>query len=229
MCLLVHPSYLRWLPSCASILVTYKDKGLPLISSSDQVSSDSIQMFLNCVAALMSLQLRSLVIESLQDLLKFFMIHEVWIKNNVNTIISENSEAFQLISLWNICVCLLQEGNDFGEVFDEMTYVQPQVLLVKLRVDEPHIEFSPSFQECWEVMQRAFMEIVKSAKKLPRVKTLPDYHSLCKMLLQVFFIAVSFQVVFLNNSWHICLTRWNANSFLISATCTFALLDLMNL
>lgn len=168
-------SSLRWLPSCASILVTYKDK--PLTPSSDQVSSGGIQKFLDCVAALMSLQLRSLVIESLQDLLHFFMIHEVWIKKK--KIISENSEAFQLISLWNICVCLLQEGNDFGEVFDEMTYVQPQVLLVTLQVDEPHIELSPSFQECWEVVQRAFMEIVKSATKLPRVKSSPDSHSSC--------------------------------------------------
>lgn len=65
------------------------------------------------------------------------------------------------------CVC--QEGNDFGEVFDEMKYVQSQVLLVKLQVDEPDIDFCPSFQECWVVIHRAFMEIVKSAEKLPRV------------------------------------------------------------
>ncbi len=66
--------------------------------------------------------------------------------------------------------CVPQGGNDFGEVFDELKYVQSQVLLVKLQVDEPHIEFSPSFQECWELIHRAFMEIIKSAEKLPRVK-----------------------------------------------------------
>lgn len=70
--------------------------------------------------------------------------------------------------------CVLQDGNDFGGVFDEMKYVQAQVLLVKLQVDEPHINFSPSFQECWELIHRAFMEIIKSAEKLPRVQ-----YSLC--------------------------------------------------
>lgn len=67
-------------------------------------------------------------------------------------------------------LCVLQEGNDFGEVFDELKYVQPQVLLVKLEVEEPRIVFNPSFQECWELIHRAFMEIIKSAEKLPRVQ-----------------------------------------------------------
>lgn len=67
-------------------------------------------------------------------------------------------------------LCVFQAGNDFGEVFDEIMYVQSPVLLVKLQVDEPHIDFSPSFQECWELIRRAFMEIIKSAEKLPRVQ-----------------------------------------------------------
>lgn len=66
------------------------------------------------------------------------------------------------------CV-VFQEGNDFGNKFDEMKYVQSQVLLVKLQVNESDIDFSPSFQECWEVIHEAFMEIIKSAEKLPRV------------------------------------------------------------
>lgn len=51
-----------------------------------------------------------------------------------------------------------------------MKYVQSQVLLIKLRRNEPHIDFSPSFQECWELIHRAFMEIIKSAEELPRVQ-----------------------------------------------------------
>lgn len=50
-----------------------------------------------------------------------------------------------------------------------MKYVQSQVLLVKLQEDEPHIDFNPSFQECWELIHRAFMEIIKSAEEFPRV------------------------------------------------------------
>ncbi|XP_014014461.1 dynein axonemal heavy chain 3 [Salmo salar] len=128
----------RWLPRCVSLFVTYKDLWLPLVPQSDHVAPVSAQEFFSCVAALMSLQLRSLIIASLQDLLQFFTLH--------------------------------QDGNDFGEVFDEMRFVQPQVLLVKLRVEEPHIVFLPSLQECWELIHRGFMEIIKSAQKLPRVE-----------------------------------------------------------
>ncbi|KAF3707583.1 Dynein heavy chain 3, axonemal Axonemal beta dynein heavy chain 3 [Channa argus] len=128
----------KWLPHCASIFESFKDLWLPLITKSEQVAPVGVQEFFNCVASLMSLQLRSLVIESLQDLLVFFAIHE--------------------------------EGNDFGEEFDEMKYVKSQVLLVKLQVNEPDIEFSPSLQECWEVIHGGFMEIIKSAEKLQRVE-----------------------------------------------------------
>ncbi|XP_056255668.1 dynein axonemal heavy chain 3 [Seriola aureovittata] len=138
----------KWLPHCATLFDTFQDLWLPLIPECEQVAPVGVQEFFNCVAALMSLQLRSLVIESLQDLLYFFTIHE--------------------------------EGNDFGKVFDEMKYVQSQVLLVKLLVNEPDIDFSPSFQECWEVIHRAFMEIIKNAEKLPRVECnlFPDIKNL---------------------------------------------------
>lgn len=67
-------------------------------------------------------------------------------------------------------VRVLQKGNSFGEVFDEMKYVKPQILVIKLQVNEPHIEFIPSFQECWELIHRVFMEIIRSAEELPRVQ-----------------------------------------------------------
>ncbi|KAM7384052.1 hypothetical protein PAMA_011415 [Pampus argenteus] len=138
----------KWLPHCASLFDIFEDLWLPLIPKSEHVAPVGVQEFFNCVAALMSLQLRSLVIESLQDLLYFFTTHE--------------------------------EGNDFGEVFDEMKYVQSQVLLVKLQANAPHIDFSPSFQQCWELIHRAFMEIIKSAEELPRVECnlFPDIKNL---------------------------------------------------
>ncbi|XP_034748215.1 dynein heavy chain 3, axonemal isoform X1 [Etheostoma cragini] len=128
----------KWLPHCASLFDTLEDLDLLLLPKSEHLAPVGVQEFFSCVAALMSLQLRSLVVESLQDLLYFFTLHE--------------------------------GGNDFGEVFDEIKYVECQVLLVKLRVDEPRIDFSPSLQECWELIHRAFMEIIRSAEKLPRVE-----------------------------------------------------------
>lgn len=67
----------RWLPHCASLFNTFEDLWLPLIPRSEQVTPVGVQEFFNCVAALMSLQLRSLVTESLEDLLYFFTVHEV--------------------------------------------------------------------------------------------------------------------------------------------------------
>lgn len=64
---------------------------------------------------------------------------------------------------------LLQRGNDFGEQFDEVKYVQSQLLLVELQVSEPNIQFCPSFSEIWELLHRVFMEIIRSAEELPRV------------------------------------------------------------
>ncbi|CAJ1083860.1 dynein axonemal heavy chain 3 [Xyrichtys novacula] len=128
----------KWLPLCASVFNTYQHLWHPLLPESKQEPPVALQEFFSCVAALMSLQLRSLVIKSLEDLLYVFTLHE--------------------------------GGNDFGDVYDEVKFVQSQVLMVKLQVNQQHIDFSPSFQECWELMCRAFMEIIRSAEKLPRVE-----------------------------------------------------------
>ncbi|KAK7898572.1 hypothetical protein WMY93_019425 [Mugilogobius chulae] len=127
----------RWLPHCACVFKACEELWLPLLDNNNRVASVE---FFKCAAALMSLQLRSLVISSLEDLLYFFNIHK--------------------------------EGNDFGETFSELQYTQPQVLLLKLQVQEPHITFEPSFDQCWLYIYRAFVEILKSAKGIPRVECL---------------------------------------------------------
>lgn len=43
----------------------------------DSDSSEKVESYFSSVAALMSLQLREMVINSLEDLLAFFMIHKV--------------------------------------------------------------------------------------------------------------------------------------------------------
>lgn len=55
---------------------------------------------------------------------------------------------------------VLQEDSDI---------IKPQMLLVELEVKEPHIEFSPNFKECWEVINRSFMEIINSSENIPKV------------------------------------------------------------
>uniref|UniRef100_A0A3P9MWQ3 Dynein heavy chain 3, axonemal n=1 Tax=Poecilia reticulata TaxID=8081 RepID=A0A3P9MWQ3_POERE len=122
---------LRWLPYCVSLFVVHEHMWVNLLPENEPIL---VAEFFHCVAALMSLQLRSLVIDSLQDLLQFFLRHK--------------------------------EGNDFSGDFDVLIFVHSQILLVKLQVKNSEIEFSPSFQECWEVIREAFMQIIRSAEDL---------------------------------------------------------------
>ncbi|XP_056593901.1 dynein axonemal heavy chain 3 isoform X3 [Triplophysa dalaica] len=134
----------NWLPHCVSLFEKFADAWLPLVPKKASLAPVKICELLNCVAALMSLQLRSLVIASLHDLLQFLQLH--------------------------------QNGNDFGECFDELQYTQRPVLLVKLRFEEPRIIFEPSLQSCWELIEQAFTKIITSAHDIPRVecKLFPD-------------------------------------------------------
>ncbi|XP_008419893.1 dynein heavy chain 3, axonemal isoform X1 [Poecilia reticulata] len=120
-----------WLPYCVSLFVVHEHMWVNLLPENEPIL---VAEFFHCVAALMSLQLRSLVIDSLQDLLQFFLRHK--------------------------------EGNDFSGDFDVLIFVHSQILLVKLQVKNSEIEFSPSFQECWEVIREAFMQIIRSAEDL---------------------------------------------------------------
>lgn len=67
----------RWLPHCVSLFEKFADAWLPLVPKKASLAPVKICELLNCVAALMSLQLRSLVIASLHDLLQFLQLHQV--------------------------------------------------------------------------------------------------------------------------------------------------------
>ncbi|OCT61613.1 dynein heavy chain 3, axonemal [Xenopus laevis] len=128
----------KWIPACASLFTSEKDKWIHLVPQHDNDSTLQVQEFFACVASLMSHQLRGMVINSLQDLLSFFTLH--------------------------------QDGNDFGDTYDEMRFCTAQILIVKLRVEEPKIAFQPSLEECWGLIKCCFFEILTSAEGLPKVE-----------------------------------------------------------
>ena len=66
-------------------------------------------------------------------------------------------------------VCFFQNGNDFGDTFDELQYVMKSVIVIKLRVEEPKPTFDPPFRECRDIILRCFSEIIESGGGLPRV------------------------------------------------------------
>ena len=67
----------RWIPTCAQLFVSRKEQWIHFAPKSDYDSSRNIEEYFASVASFMSLQLRELVINSLKDLVSFFMIHKV--------------------------------------------------------------------------------------------------------------------------------------------------------
>ncbi|XP_028942182.1 dynein heavy chain 3, axonemal-like, partial [Antrostomus carolinensis] len=130
----------RWIPTCASIFLDQKRKWLHFAPENDCDSSQRVESYFHSVAALMSLQLREMVVNSLEDLLAFFMIHKA--------------------------------GSDFTEPYQEMQFFVPQILIVKLSMEEPKVVFEPTLKECWYLISRCFREILHSAEELPKVERL---------------------------------------------------------
>ncbi|CAH1793734.1 unnamed protein product, partial [Owenia fusiformis] len=128
----------KWIPTCAKMFLDKPELWQPLVPPGDNDPTDLVQELFSCVAALMSIQLRSMVINTLADFLTFFQIHEA--------------------------------GNDFGTEFSELQYVMKQVMIVKLRVEEPKIIFEPPFRECRDIILRCFSVIIQCGEGIPRVE-----------------------------------------------------------
>ncbi|XP_014782749.1 dynein axonemal heavy chain 3-like [Octopus bimaculoides] len=64
-----------WLPTCAQVFLNQKDLWYHLVPQNNVDSLEMVQKFFSSVESLMSLQLRSTIINSLKDFLSFFEIH----------------------------------------------------------------------------------------------------------------------------------------------------------
>ena len=51
-----------------------------------------------------------------------------------------------------------------------MEFFIPQLIMIKLEVNEPIIVFNPSFDDCWELIRNSFLEIIKNSKGIPKVQ-----------------------------------------------------------
>ncbi|CAI5792110.1 dynein heavy chain 3, axonemal [Podarcis lilfordi] len=63
-----------------------------------------------------------------------------------------------------------KDGNDFGETYHEMQFFIPQMLVIKLEVQEPDIIFEPDVEACWDLLYHCFMEVLKNSEGLPKVQ-----------------------------------------------------------
>ncbi|XP_074179212.1 dynein axonemal heavy chain 3 [Rhinolophus sinicus] len=66
----------KWIPTCAQLFVSRKEQWVHFAPKSDYDSSQNIEGYFASVSSFMSLQLRNLVIKSLEDLVSFFMIYK---------------------------------------------------------------------------------------------------------------------------------------------------------
>ena len=69
--------WFRWIPACAQILIEERQEWMHLVPSAESDSTALVQQFFACLAALMSTQLRSLVINSLADFVSFLSLYKV--------------------------------------------------------------------------------------------------------------------------------------------------------
>lgn len=67
----------RWIPTCAKLFISQKEQWIHFAPKSDFDPSRNVEEYFASVATFMALQLRKLVIKSLEDLVSLFMIHKV--------------------------------------------------------------------------------------------------------------------------------------------------------
>ena len=56
-----------------------------------------------------------------------------------------------------------------------MEFFKPQLIMIKLEVNEPIIVFNPSFDDCWELIHNSFLEIIKNSRGIPKVQYSLNY------------------------------------------------------
>ncbi|KAF5404423.1 hypothetical protein PHET_02178 [Paragonimus heterotremus] len=127
-----------WIPKCANAFIELRHTWAHLLPARPSESMEAVRAFFACIAALMSKQLRSIVDQSLKDLLDLLQEH--------------------------------QDGNSFEEPYDELKFLRRTLLLIRLRVADPKIVFSPTFRETRDCLLRCFQAITDAAEGLPRVE-----------------------------------------------------------
>lgn len=65
-----------WIPACAQVLVNRRNDWSYMVPNTENDSTTLIEQFFSCVASLMSIQLRGLVINSLADFVEFLQLYK---------------------------------------------------------------------------------------------------------------------------------------------------------
>uniref|UniRef100_A0A8C9SX66 Dynein axonemal heavy chain 3 n=1 Tax=Scleropages formosus TaxID=113540 RepID=A0A8C9SX66_SCLFO len=136
---------------CASLFITHKELWLPLVPRSRNVTPVSAQEFFSCVATLMSLQLRGLVIASLQELLQFFTMHQV-----------RNGSSVRLLCVHPSKTAYLQGCTSFI-VHTLLSFLYPELC-------DPFMKISEDLENMWRTMYK----LTKTLSDLPGPRRVAD-------------------------------------------------------
>ncbi len=82
----------NWIPKCAKVLINLKKYWEQLVPKDEEASLQPPMRFYNCVATLMSNQLRNLVVDSLAEFVSFFEQYQVKLE-----LIYVNFELFSIL------------------------------------------------------------------------------------------------------------------------------------
>ncbi|KAA3677197.1 dynein heavy chain, axonemal [Paragonimus westermani] len=168
-----------WIPKCASAFIELRHTWSHLLPAHPSESMEAVRAFFGCIAALMSKQLRSIVDQSLKDLLDLLQEHQGlksdYLNFRLQILIIATTYDIPTVSIFVFSP--LQDGNSFEEPYDELKFLRRTLLLIHLRVADPKIVFSPTFRETRDCLLRCFQAITDAAEGLPRVSFLVFWFS----------------------------------------------------
>uniref|UniRef100_A0A8C3KFE8 Dynein axonemal heavy chain 3 n=1 Tax=Calidris pygmaea TaxID=425635 RepID=A0A8C3KFE8_9CHAR len=156
---------------CASIFRDQKEKWLHFAPQNDSDSFQQVESYFCSVATLMSLQLREMVVNSLEDLLAFFMIHKVYAMQYIYSFqccieIIIHIALKRNICLFSFCCRICKEYNSIAN----------RLSVVPLNTEEI-VESAAYLKKSSEVTVRKLRREVAEAAH--RLEFLMDYADLC--------------------------------------------------
>lgn len=175
----------EWLPSCADVFLKNKSAWKKYIPMRPSDSPVLVERFFDCVNGLLSMQLRSLVMRSLEHFLRFLVKFKV----TTSTL------------LLRFLLIFFQDGNDFGSEYQDMALINLPVIKVTPRVDKEtqKIVLHPPLTDISEFINRCFNKILEVNRKIPKIENImfPGLCCCCVDFVDVFVAEFASKETFL--------------------------------
>lgn len=129
--------------------VTMKDEWKGLVPNRRTESLTQVRRFFNCVRSLMSVNLRSMALASLDDFVAYMGTY----------------------SGGNVLAAAPAAGARGGQFYRDGEFLAKPLLSLRLEQRGGKVEFVPSLEETWQILVECLKEIVASTERFPRIET----------------------------------------------------------